>query len=451
MRAGLDVCTSLWDANRGFAHTSPDMVIAGKMNRGPDRTGDNGIAAADYVISSSTAFLVFTFSSMLVVIQVASGQLTPRIIATTLLRDTAIRWSIALFVYSLLLAIGVKSRIDTVPHSLVSLMGILGLVSVVAFLFLIDHAARLLRPVSIVSRIARQGRKVIDDVYPRPIAAAPVPTPAAKKLRPADRIVSHRGSSSIVIAVNLPALVAEARRTDVIIELAPRVGDFVATDDPLFMLRGNGARNVRDNVLRENVAFGPERTIEQDSTFAFRVIVDIAIKALSPAINDPTTAVLAIDQLQRVLRTVGNRDLHDERILDSDGRLRVIFRTPNWGDFVHLACSEIRQCGTRSFQVMRRLRAMLESLLQNLPEPRLPALRQELDLLDRTVEKEYAFPEDLALARVPDSQGLGGSSGPRSRLMPGRTGTSLFLPLRPVPRSFPSCCRQANPQAGRRV
>jgi uncharacterized membrane protein len=286
---------------------------------------------------------------MLVVIQVASGQLTPRIIATTLLRDTAIRWSIALFVYSLLLAIGVKSRIDTVPHSLVSLMGILGLVSVVAFLFLIDHAARLLRPVSIVSRIARQGRKVIDDVYPRPIAAAPVPTPAAKKLRPADRIVSHRGSSSIVIAVNLPALVAEARRTDVIIELAPRVGDFVATDDPLFMLRGNGARNVRDNVLRENVAFGPERTIEQDSTFAFRVIVDIAIKALSPAINDPTTAVLAIDQLQRVLRTVGNRDLHDEQILDSDGRLRVIFRTPNWGDFVHLACSEIRQCGTRSF------------------------------------------------------------------------------------------------------
>ena len=88
-----------------------------------------------------------------------------------------------------------------------------------------------------------------------------------------------------------------------------------------------------DRKLRGQVAFGPERTIEQDSTFAFRVIVDIAIKALSPAINDPTTAVLAIDQLQRLLRTVGNRDLHDERIFDSDGRLRVIFRTPNWDGF----------------------------------------------------------------------------------------------------------------------
>ncbi len=113
---------------------------------------------------------------------------------------------------------------------------------------------------------------------------------------------------------------------------------------------------------------GLERTIEQDSTFAFRVIVDIAIKALSSAINDPTTAVLAIDQLQRLLRTVGNRDLHDERIFDSDGQLRVIFRTPNWTDFVQLAFSEIRQYGTRSLQVVRRLRATIEYLLQTLPE-----------------------------------------------------------------------------------
>ena len=140
------------------------------------------------------------------------------------------------------------------------------------------------------------------------------------------------------------------------------------------------------------------------------MIVDIAIKALSPAINDPTTAVLAIDQLQRSLRTVGNRDLHDERIFDGDGRLRLIFQTPNWNDFVQLAFSEIRQCGGGNLQVVRRLRAMIENLLRTLPESRLPALRQELDALDRTVEKMYAFPEDLALARVADTQGLGGSS-----------------------------------------
>src|SRR5271155_1330755 len=171
---------------------------------------------------------------------------------------------------------------------------------------------------------------------PRPIAASSVPAPALKNFGPVDRTVLHQGTSAIVIAVNLRALVAEAKRADVIIELALRVGDFVARDEPLFLLRGGGATEINDRKLRGYVAFGPESTIEQNSTFAFRVILDIAIKALSRAINDPTTAVLAIDQLQRLLRMVGSRELHDENILDGDGQLRVIFQTPNWEDFVDL-------------------------------------------------------------------------------------------------------------------
>jgi uncharacterized membrane protein len=210
----------------------------------------------------------------------------------------------------------------------------------------------------------------------------------------------------------MKALLTQATRADAIIEFAPRVGDFVARDEPLFLLRGNGATRIDAGALRGQVAFGRERTIEQDSTFAFRVIVDIAIKALSKAINDPTTAVLAIDQLQRLLRTVGLRDLHDERIYDAHEQLRVVFRTPNWNDFVHLTFSELRQYGAESFQVVRRLRAMIESVLQTLPETRQAALLRERDLLDRTLERLYVFPEDLALARTPDSQGLGGASGP---------------------------------------
>ena len=168
------------------------------------------------------------------------------------------------------------------------------------------------------------------------------------------------------------------------------------------------AAAIDDSLLRGQVAFGRERTIEQDPTFAFRVIVDIAIKALSKAINDPTTAVIAIDQLHRLLRLVGSRHLHDENILDRKGQLRVIFRTPNWEDFVQLAFSEICLYGAENFQVARRLRAMIDNLIESLPEPRLPALRRQLDLLDRTLEKLYLFPEYLARARVPDSQGLGG-------------------------------------------
>jgi uncharacterized membrane protein len=89
----------------------------------------------------------------------------------------------------------------------------------------------------------------------------------------------------------------------------------------------------------------------------------------------------------------------------------VIFQTPNWEDFVHLAFNEIRHYGGERTQVVRRLRAMIDNLSQSLPENRLPALRQQQDLLDRTLQKLYAFPEDLALARIADSQGLGGASG----------------------------------------
>ena len=98
-------------------------------------------------------------------------------------------------------------------------------------------------------------------------------------------------------------------------------------------------------MLRSAVAFGSERTWEQDPTFAFRIVIDIALKALSPAIDDPTTAVLAIDQLHRLLRLVGMRHLRNDEILDKSGQLKVIVRTPNWDDFVNLVFSEIRGCG----------------------------------------------------------------------------------------------------------
>jgi uncharacterized membrane protein len=154
--------------------------------------------------------------------------------------------------------------------------------------------------------------------------------------------------------------------------------------------------------------------MEQDPTFAFRIVVDIALKALSPAINDPTTAVLAIDQLHRMLRSVGRRNLRTDEILDGSGRLRVIFRTPNWEDFVHLAFSEIRACGANNLQIVRRLRAMIENLKETLPEHRHGKLQIELSLLDREAERLFRYPEELALASIGDSQGLGGhSSRPR--------------------------------------
>ena len=368
-------------------------------------------AVLETIVTATLTFIVFTFGFMLVAIQVAGAQLTPRIIATTLLRNNTIRFIVGLFILSMLMAAGALLRLEPkVPVLATGFATILGFGSIAAFLFLIDSSARRLRPGSVVWDVGEQGRAVIESVYPHLFAELGASMGLREKLPPPDRTVAHNGKSAIVLAVNLPAIVAEARKANAIIEYLPRVGDFVAQGAPLFRLYGDPG-SVDERTLRGMVAFGPERTIEQDSTFAFRIIADIALKALSKAINDPTTAVLAIDQLHRLLGMVGNRHLQGDEILDGSGRLRVIFPTPDWEDFVHLTFREIRLYGAENLQVARRLRAMIENLAQTLPQQRRPALLAELGLLDRALEKLYPLPEDLALARVPDLQGLGGTPG----------------------------------------
>ena len=211
------------------------------------------------------------------------------------------------------------------------------------------------------------------------------------------------------MSVDVGMIVREAERSGSAIEFLPQVGDFVASGEPLFGIYGGG-KDLREETLIDAVIFGSERTPDQDPTFAFRIIVDIALKALSPAINDPTTAVLAIDQLENMLRVTGQRHLRNDTVEDSSGHLRLIFRTPNWEDFVHLTFSEIRACGSDNLQIARRLRAMIQNLLRVLPAHRKAALVEAMSLLDREIERAFTFPEDLALARIPDTQGLGGHS-----------------------------------------
>jgi uncharacterized membrane protein len=167
--------------------------------------------ALQTIITMSLSFIVFTFGSLLVAIQVASGQLTPRIIATTLLRDNVIRITVGLFVFTLLFALGTVARIEaTVPRLVMWAAAILGIISVMAFLFLIDYAARLLRPVSILWRVSEKGLAVIDYVYPNRIGDADRVSAQRTQLSAPDAIVTHGGISAIVLAVNLEALVAEA-------------------------------------------------------------------------------------------------------------------------------------------------------------------------------------------------------------------------------------------------
>jgi len=368
-------------------------------------------ALCQTVITLTLSFLVFTFGSLLVAIQIAGGQLTPRIIATTLLRDNVVRYSVGLFVFALVFAVMALNRLGAIVPDLVALtVALLGIASMATFLFLIDYAARLLRPVSILARVGDEAVTVIREVYPRLTDDALDGAPAARAWTgQARRVVAHIGRAGIVMAVDVVSLVHDARLAGGVVELVPQVGDFVAADEPLFVLHG-GATAIGDERLRAAVALGAERTMEQDPMFAFRILVDIALKALSPAINDPTTAVLALDQIHRLLRAVGRRQLRGESIEDDQGVPRLILRTPDWEDYVQTSCTEIRACGTNSIQIVRRMRAMLDNLVSTLPVHRHDALERERRHLTRVVAAFYADAEEHALASVGDSQGLGGAT-----------------------------------------
>jgi uncharacterized membrane protein len=359
--------------------------------------------------ASMVSLLVFVLSALLIAVQVASAQLTPRVIAATFLRDRVVKFTMGLVVFTFMLCIGVLGRTEGGVLQLSTTICILAsLASIAMFLYLVDYSLKSLRPVSLVHRVAVEGFQVVEDVYPHLLGEAldwrrstRPPLPGA----PA-RTIHHEGASAVLIAADFGWLSEAATGSRGLIELVPRVGEFIAVGEPLFHLYA-GADRLEDGRLRAALAFGQERTLEQDPMFAFRILVDIAAKALSPAINDPTTAVLAIDQIHRLLRAVGKRQLDTEAILDKSGALGVAFHTPDWEHYVILAVSEIRQYGRGSLQVVRRLRAMLENLAASLPADRHPPLEIQLRMLQRSIERNFPDAEDRASAALGDSQGRG--------------------------------------------
>lgn len=354
-------------------------------------------------------FIVFVCSSLLLVVQLASAQLTPRLIGV-LFRESITKLTLSMFVFTFAFAISALIRIGssvpllTAEIAAYSSAGCIGL-----FLYLIDRVGQMLRPSGALQSVAAQAHQIIDNVYPRRLRDAPDHSFEPDEVP--DRKLCRTVTSStegVVLAFDLEGLVLLGASHDCVIELAPQVGNLVAPGDPLFRIYG---AELPADALRNSIALGAERTMEQDPAFAFRVIVDIASKGLSPAINDPTTAVLALDRIHHLLSHVGNRRLDTETIRDVAGRVRLIYRTPDWEDYVTLAVTEIRQFGGTSIQVARRLRAMLEDLIENLPEERAAPLRQELKLLERSAARLWPEPEDRALAEVSDSQGMGGTHG----------------------------------------
>lgn len=359
--------------------------------------------------ASMFTLVVFVCSALLLAVQLASAQLSPRIIGM-LFRDTVVKVTLALFVFTFTYTLAVLLKVHATAGALtVRVAGYGCLVSLGAFLFLINHMGLLLRASGALRKIGTAGRSVIERVYPCLVESGPASVNPPDILKSEPQQVIHSIRDGMVLAFDAKGLVALAQRFDCIIEVVPQVGDFVAENDPLFrVFRTPATRALPQRALHHSIAIGPERTIEQDPALSFRIIVDIASKALSPAINDPTTAVLALDEIHHLLRELGGRHLDDRVMLDSRNQVRVAYHTPGWNEFVNLGIMEIRHYGQGSIQVARRLRALLEDLIQELPEARAAPLRQELALLKRSAERFFAEPEDRALAEVSDPQGVGG-------------------------------------------
>ncbi len=339
------------------------------------------LAALSAVASGMIALTGVVFALAFVMVQFSAVAYSPRLVAW-FGRDPVLFHSLGLFSATFLFAIAAIGWTDRdgdgkVPLFSVLLVQVLLILSMIAFAWLVSRLNDL-QISNVLHLIGRRGRDVIAEMFPRldaPAGAKPQSWSIAAEQareRPLAQTLHYSGEPQTVARFDINGLVLQARAADAVIVMECAVGDALVEDAVL--LRVYGGRPLHEARLLQAIEVARERTFDQDPKYPLRLLVDIAIKALSPAINDPTTAVQAIDQIEDLLRRLGRRTLDAGCIQDEHGALRLVFPTPGWEDYLTLAFDEIRQFGTSSVQVMRRLRSALVGLAESVPE----AQRREL-------------------------------------------------------------------------
>ncbi len=365
------------------------------------------------ITSGMIAFTGIVFSMMLLLVQFSSTAYSPRV-AIYLLDDPVVLNALGAFagtfVFSLVSMVWVDpAGSGQVPTITVLVTVLAVLFSVAMFIVLLRRVAGL-RVGAVLAGVADRGRRAIDELLPARLTNADqVELVEIDDLPEITQVVKHRGAPGVLGRVDTAALVRIAGRIDGLVELVVSVGDAMASGEVVARVRG-AKRHAPNVVLRRTLVITVERTIEQDPKYAIRLLVDIAIRALSPAVNDPTTAVMAVDQIEDMLRRIAGRKL-DQGHVRENGRLRLVFPTPSWEDLVALATDEIRIYGAASVQVMRRLLAMLAELLGEVPEFRRGPLLDRQARVLRSIDRNFEDPDDRAEASQADTQGLGLSRG----------------------------------------
>jgi uncharacterized membrane protein len=375
---------------------------------------DSARAILEAVAGGMIAFTGFVVSIAVVVVQFGASQYTPRLVLR-FRRDKVVKHALGIFVAPALYALVALVDIGDgdVPNLTVAVAVAMLLGAVFAFFTLTARLLDLLRPRRLYSQLRVGCERAIDQVYPELLAAEPAGAVTEPAAPAGGEPIRYRGRSGVLSALDRERLLELATAAEATVEVALPVGAFVDDGASLFHVRGaTGELPLRD--LQRAAIVAEERTLTQDPAFAIRAIVDIAIRALSPAVNDPTTAVQGLDVLEPILHRLAERDLGRGAIRDAGGSVRVVYPAPDWPDLVALALTEIRSYGAPSHQVTRRMRALLEELRAELPPARRPAIDAQLALLAAAVERAHPDPAERALAATADHMGLGGHVSGRS-------------------------------------
>jgi uncharacterized membrane protein len=311
------------------------------------------------------------FSLLFLVVQWAFGSLSPRL---NLFRDDPIVWrtfgfAIGVFVFSVTtaLVIGNRPKVSVIVPA-AELLAVLASLALIRSLQVKAFTSIQLAPT--LAAIAEQGRGILDDLYPRPCTADRQP---AASLPPRCRAVTWPHQQATLQQLDLRRLLAAAGSA--VIVLRARIGDTLLQGAPVADLNGG---EVADAAVLGGLVTGQERTFHQDPLFAFRLLADIGMRALSPAVNDPATAVQVLDTIESLLAPLVSRDLDVAEVADSAGAVRVVLAIPSWDDYLRTALDDFIESASRSPMVLLRARALLASVLSAAPPRRRPSITWRL-------------------------------------------------------------------------
>jgi uncharacterized membrane protein len=366
--------------------------------------------ARNVLIVVSTTMITVTglvFALTIVALQIASGQYSPRLLRN-FMRDRGTQVVLGVFVgafaYSTagLYTVGTQRPGEPafVPRLAVSGSLGLALVSVGVLIYFIHHLAHSIQIDAIMSRIQRETHEVIHDVYPQPAGGL---EPEARCPDPPTRAVAVPAAASGYIQAIQPApLVEAATRQDLVVRLARRVGDHVVAGTPIAWAWPRSPDQPPPTpaplaaAVADAVQVGFERTMVQDVLFGLRRLVDIANRALSPAVNDPYTAIQAVHHLSVLLWLLVRRRLGDWLGRDRRGVLRVAVPLPDFAEYLVRSTAQIRRFGAAEPAVTRALIQLLRDVgTGTTSDERRAACAHHLWLVLEDAKRETAQPADL--------------------------------------------------------